>query len=226
MRLIVLSGAGISAESGLRTFRDHDGLWENYPIEQVATPEAWARDPDLVQRFYNERRKAVLAAEPNDAHRGLARLEDRYNVEIVTQNIDNLHERAGSTHVLHLHGEITKARSSIDPRLIYDVDGWQIPMGSLCEKGSQLQPHIVWFGESVPMIDAAIDVVRKADIFVVIGTSLAVYPAASLVDYVPRNARRFLIDPSIPSHAQLSGFQCISKGAVAGVAELAEILAR
>ncbi|MCO6430940.1 MAG: NAD-dependent deacylase [Deltaproteobacteria bacterium] len=219
-RLIALTGAGISAESGLKTFRDHDGLWEGYSIEEVATPEAWRRNPQLVQRFYDERRKAVIESQPNGAHLALAQLEDRYRVTIITQNIDDLHERAGSTDVLHLHGQIRKAQSSLDPRLIYDIEGWQIPMGKKCEKGSQLRPHVVWFGEAVPMMEAAIDVAAQAEVFVVIGTSLVVYPAASLVEFVPRSSLKFLIDPKVPAGIEESGYRCFRTGAVDGCVRL------
>ncbi|WP_297089027.1 NAD-dependent deacylase [uncultured Draconibacterium sp.] len=197
-KLVVLSGAGMSQESGLKTFRDMGGLWENYDVTEVATPEAWHKDPSLVLRFYNERRKQLFAAEPNGGHFGIAELEKWFDVHVVTQNVDNLHERAGSTKVLHLHGELMKARSTVDPFLVYELDHWALDPGDLCEKGSQLRPHIVWFGEGVPEIPRAIKVVQQADILVVIGTSLAVYPAASLVNYVKRNTPVFVIDPNRP----------------------------
>lgn len=196
--IVALTGAGISAESGLKTFRGHDGLWEGYDIYEVATPEAWAANPTLVQEFYNMRRKAVLEAEPNLAHLALAELAQNFNVEIITQNIDNLHERAGSKKVMHLHGEITKARSTKKPSLVYDIDGWELRMGQTCELGSQLRPHIVWFGESVPMIEPAAALVQQADIVLVIGTSLQVYPAAGLVDVAKPSANIVVIDPSSP----------------------------
>ena len=180
-RIVVLSGAGISAESGLRTFRDGDGLWEEYRIEDVATPEAFAKDPELVLRFYDERRKQVRLAEPNAAHLSIAEMENEFNVDIITQNIDDLHERAGSTNVLHLHGEILSARSSSDTNYIIPIEGDSIPLGSLCPMGSQLRPHIVWFGEEVPMIPIAAKIVSQADVLIVIGTSLNVYPAAGTV---------------------------------------------
>ncbi len=194
-KLVVLTGAGISQESGIKTFRDSDGLWEEYNIEDVATPEAWKKNPELVMRFYNERRKQLLDCKPNAGHFGLAKLEELFDVSIITQNIDDLHERAGSTKVLHLHGELKKARSSVDENLIYDIDGWELKMGQKCAKGSQLRPHIVWFGESVPAISDAIPMVKAADIFVVIGTSMNVYPAAGLIHYVKPNTPVFLIDP-------------------------------
>lgn len=196
--VVVLSGAGVSAESGLKTFRDSDGLWENHHVEDVATPQAWRRDPELVQRFYNERRQQVVAAEPNAAHRALAQLEKVCPVSVITQNIDDLHERAGSSKVLHLHGEILKARSSRNEHLLYETNGADIEMGQKCELGSQLRPHVVWFGEAVPAMDEAMQWVRKADILLVVGTSLAVYPAASLVSFVPPAAEVVVIDPVAP----------------------------
>ncbi|OOQ62093.1 SIR2 family NAD-dependent protein deacylase [Mucilaginibacter pedocola] len=197
-KIVILTGAGISAESGLKTFRDSDGLWEGYDIEDVATPEAWRRNPALVQQFYNERRKTVLEAQPNAAHFALARLQEKYDVRIITQNIDDLHERAGSANVMHLHGIITRSQSSMNPRLTYPIDGWEIKMGEKCELGSQLRAHVVWFGEAVPMIEPAARLCGEADIFILVGTSLAVYPAAGLIDYVPREVTRYIIDPNIP----------------------------
>ncbi|HPS13302.1 MAG TPA: NAD-dependent deacylase [Prolixibacteraceae bacterium] len=194
-KLVVLTGAGMSQESGIRTFRDSDGLWEEYDVRDVATPEAWRKNPGLVQHFYNERRKQLLETKPNAGHVGLAELEKWFKVHIITQNIDDLHERAGSTNVLHLHGELKKSRSTVDENLIYDIDGWELKMGDRCEKGSQLRPHIVWFGEAVPAIEEAIPIVRDADIFVVIGTSMNVYPAAGLINYVRKEVPIFLIDP-------------------------------
>jgi len=196
MKLVVFTGAGISAESGLKTFRGEDGLWEGYNIQDVATPEAWHRNPELVQHFYNIRRKAVLEANPNPAHLALAKLEEKFEVTIITQNIDDLHERAGSTNVIHLHGLITKAQSSIDPQLTYDIVGHEIKMGEVCAKNSQLRPHVVWFGEAVPMMHEAVAQCKLADIFLIIGTSLQVYPAAGLIDYIPHQAHKFLIDPA------------------------------
>jgi NAD-dependent deacetylase len=198
-KLVILSGAGMSQESGIRTFRDMDGLWEEYDVEEVATPEAWRRNPELVMRFYNDRRKQLYESEPNAGHRGLAELEKDFDVQIITQNIDDLHERAGSSKVLHLHGELKKARSSVDESLIYDIDGWELKFGQKCAKGSQLRPHIVWFGEAVPAMDDAIPLVESADILVVIGTSLNVYPAAGLVNYARRGTPIFVIDPQKPS---------------------------
>ena len=192
--VVALTGAGISAESGLRTFRESDGLWEGYRVEDVATPGAWHRDRKLVLDFYNERRRQVLDAQPNAAHRALAELESHCDVRIITQNIDDLHERAGSTHVLHLHGEILKGRSTLDDTLIIDLPGPLIVEGDRCPLGSQLRPHVVWFGEAVPMMDQAIPIVEHADELLIIGTSLAVYPAAGLFRFAAR-ATTTLIDP-------------------------------
>ncbi|MBL7942239.1 MAG: NAD-dependent deacylase, partial [Flavobacteriales bacterium] len=196
-KLVVLTGAGMSAESGIPTFRGGDGLWENHRIEDVATPEAWQRDPALVLEFYNQRRKGNKEALPNNGHKILAELEAYFDVEIITQNIDDLHERAGSTRVLHLHGEIRLARSTKNPDDLYAIDGWQLNMGDTCRAGSQLRPHIVWFGESVPMMDEAIQRTARADVFAVVGTSLQVYPAAGLLHYVPHGVPVYEIDPHI-----------------------------
>jgi len=194
--LVVLTGAGMSAESGIKTFRESNGLWEEYDITEVATPEAWQKNPVLVQNFYNARRKELLSAKPNAGHQGLADLESRFQVHIITQNIDDLHERAGSTHVLHLHGELRKSRSTYNPDHIYDIDGWELKMSDRGEDGYPLRPHIVWFGESVPNLEQAIREVEKADIFLIIGTSMQVYPAAGLIHYVPESAPVYLIDPN------------------------------
>jgi NAD-dependent deacetylase len=194
-KIVVLTGAGMSAESGLKTFRDSDGLWENHNVYDVATPEAWERDPEMVLKFYNDRRKQVRVVEPNKAHVALGKLEQKYNVSIITQNIDDLHERAGSTHVIHLHGEVNKARSSVDSSLVYELDHWEMKMGDTCEKGFQLRPHIVWFGEAVPMIEKAIPIVEMADVVMVIGTSLSVYPAAGLLNYATSSSQKYYIDP-------------------------------
>lgn len=196
-RLVVLSGAGVSAESGIRTFRDSGGLWEGHDVMEVASPEGWYRNQSLVQEFYNQRRKQAIECQPNQAHFILASLEEFFQVDIITQNVDQLHERAGSTNVIHLHGELSKAQSSVDPDLIYELDSWEIKKGDLCEKGSQLRPFIVWFGEPVPMMIPAIDLAKKADFFLVIGTSLQVYPAAGLLDYVPNHGEIFVIDPKV-----------------------------
>lgn len=195
-RIVFFTGAGISAESGLRTFRDSDGLWEEYRIEDVATPEAFARDPALVLHFCNLRREQVLKARPNAAHLAIAELEKHFTVDVVTQNIDDLHERAGSSHVLHLHGEIRKARSTRDPRLITEINGPHLSVGDTCPLGSQLRPHIVWFGEAVPLLDVASSIVARADVLVVVGSSLQVYPAASLVHYAPAGCEVHLVDPN------------------------------
>jgi len=195
-KLVALTGAGMSAESGIRTFREMGGLWEEYDVTEVATPEAWESNPELVQRFYNERRKQLLGSEPHEGHIGLAGLEDYFDVHIITQNVDDLHERAGSTRVLHLHGELRKAQSSADPNLVYEIDGWELKMGDLCEKGSQLRPHVVWFGEPVPAMIEAAQITSEADIFVVVGSSLNVYPAAGLIGYAPQKASLWLIDPA------------------------------
>jgi NAD-dependent deacetylase len=194
--IVVLTGAGISAESGIRTFRDMGGLWEEYDIMEVASFEGWLKNPELVLNFYNERRKQLLQSKPNKGHMGLVELEKYFNVHIITQNVDDLHEKAGSTNILHLHGELKKSRSTVDENLVYDIKGWELNLGDKCEKGSQLRPHIVWFGEAVPAIKEAVDIVMKADIFVVIGTSLNVYPAASLIDYAPKYIPIYLIDPN------------------------------
>lgn len=222
-KLVVLSGAGISAESGLRTFRDSDGLWEGYNIEDVATPRAWRRDPQLVLDFYNMRRRNVKDAEPNAAHKVLAELEEHYDVHIVTQNIDDLHERAGSTKVLHLHGEIFKMRSEHNESLVYPVRE-DIVLGDTAEDGAQLRPHIVWFEEPVPMIEHSIPIMYSADVFVLVGTSLVVYPAAGLVDYVRPEVNKYVLDKSIPPVSRYSNVIAIEKPATEGVAELKRIL--
>jgi len=222
-KLVVLSGAGVSAESGLRTFRDSDGLWEGYNIEDVATPRAWRKDPQLVLDFYNYRRKNVLDAQPNAAHFGLAELEKSFDVAIITQNIDDLHERAGSTNVLHLHGEIFKMRSERDHDLIYEIKD-DIKIGDKAEDGEQLRPYIVWFEEPVPKIEEAIPVVMNADIFVVVGTSLVVYPAAGLVNYAARHIPKYIIDKRIPYTSEITNLTAIEKPATEGVKELLQKL--
>lgn len=223
-QIVILSGAGISAESGLKTFRDSDGLWENHNVYDVATPEAFERDPELVLNFYNERRHQALEAKPNKAHLALVELESQFDVRIITQNIDDLHERAGSSHVLHLHGEIDFARSSVDETLIYPLNGADIKLGDRCQKGSQLRPHIVWFGEAVPMMEEVIPLVEMADILLVIGTSLAVYPAAGLVNYVPPFAKKFYIDPNGLDGVNIHDFTIIPKTAGEGVPSLVKQL--
>jgi NAD-dependent deacetylase len=192
----VLTGSGISAESGLRTFREMGGLWEEYDVHEVASPQGWARDMDLVLRFYNERRKQLYDAAPNQGHMGLAELEEYFDVDIITQNVDNLHERAGSTRVLHLHGELTKVRSTGNPANVFELEGWELKRGDTCDEGFQLRPHIVWFGEPVPLIEDAARITSQADVFAVIGTSLGVYPAAGLVNYAPPDVPVYLVDPN------------------------------
>lgn len=218
-KLVVLTGAGISAESGLKTFRDSDGLWEGYDIEDVATPRAWKRNPQLVLDFYNMRRSNVLDAEPNAAHVGLAELESYFDVHIITQNIDDLHERGGSGKILHLHGEILKMRSELNEQLIYDIKD-NIQLGQLAEDGAQLRPHIVWFEEPVPMIERAKQIVEQADIFVVIGTSLVVYPAAGLVNYAAPFIPKFVVDKKIPDTHSLHNVHAIEESAAAGIKRL------
>jgi NAD-dependent deacetylase len=223
-RIVVLTGAGISAESGLKTFRGPDGLWEGHRVEDVATPEAWDRDPARVLRFYNERRRAVRAADPNAAHLALVELERAYDVCIVTQNVDDLHERAGSTRVLHLHGEIMLARSSWDPSLVRHLEDADIELGDTCERGSQLRPHIVWFGEMVPAMDEAVELVADADVLLVVGTSLQVYPAAGLVFEGPRGARRIIVNPEVPDQVAGQAFEVVAKPATVGVPEVVAAL--
>ncbi|HXS36957.1 MAG TPA: NAD-dependent deacylase [Flavipsychrobacter sp.] len=223
LKLVVLTGAGISAESGLRTFRDSDGLWEGYNVEDVATPGAWRRDPQLVLDFYNQRRKNVLEAQPNSAHKGLADLQEHYDVHIITQNIDDLHERAGSTNVLHLHGEILKMRSIQNEYKLYEITD-DIKLGDLADDGSQFRPHVVWFEEPVPMMEAAIPVMYSADIFVLIGTSLVVYPAAGLMDYIRHEIKKYIIDMRIPSVNRFRNVIPIEKPATEGIVELKRLL--
>jgi NAD-dependent deacetylase len=223
-RIVVLTGAGVSAESGIPTFRDGDGLWKKYRFEELATPGAFARNPELVLEFYNWRRKIVIEARPNPAHLALARLESGFDVRIITQNVDDLHERAGSAKVMHLHGEICKSRSTADETLVYPVEGAELNMGDVCEKGSQLRPHIVWFGEAVPMIGAAMDVVRSADILMVIGTSMVVYPAASLIVYASPDMPKYYIDPKAFAVEGIRNLEIIQESAGVGVHRLVEQL--
>lgn len=222
-KLVVLSGAGISAESGLKTFRDSDGLWEGHRVEEVATPAAWHRNPSMVLDFYNMRRRNVKEAEPNAAHKVLAELEEHYDVHIVTQNIDDLHERAGSTNVMHLHGEIFKMRSEQDEDLIYPIYD-DIQHGQLADDGAQLRPHIVWFGEPVYMIEQAIPIMQSADLFVLIGTSLVVYPAAGLVDYIRSDVKKYVIDRAIPPVSRYRNVVPIEMPATEGARKLKEYL--
>lgn len=222
-KLVVLTGAGISAESGLKTFRDSDGLWEGYNIEDVATPRAWKKDPRLVLEFYNYRRKNVTEAKPNEAHYGLAMLQENFDTHIITQNIDDLHERAGSKKVLHLHGEIFKMRSEKNEHVVYDITG-DINLGDTGEDGYQLRPNIVWFEEPVPKIEEAIPIVHSADIFVVVGTSLVVYPAAGLLNYASPDIPKYIIDKSIPYASSLYRLTTIEKPATEGIKELIMLL--
>ncbi|WP_439489565.1 Sir2 family NAD-dependent protein deacetylase [Algoriphagus sp.] len=222
--LVILSGAGISAESGINTFRDSGGLWEGHDVMEVASPEGWRRNRQLVQNFYNQRRKQLIECEPNQAHKILANMEKDYQVSIITQNVDDLHERAGSTRVIHLHGELRKAQSTLDPNLIYELDHWEIKEGDKCDRGSQLRPFIVWFGEQVPKMEEAIAIAATADILVVIGTSLQVYPAAGLVDYVPSTCKVFLIDLKKPEVGIGKKVVSILENASTGVKILEKIL--
>lgn len=198
-KLVFLSGAGMSAESGISVFRGADGLWDKFSIEDVASPGGWMRQPKVVLEFYNQRRKQMLESEPNEGHRIIAEMERDYDVTIVTQNIDDLHERAGSTNVLHIHGEIMKAQSVDDPNRVYPLKSWELNWGDTCERGTQLRPNVVWFGEAVPLMDRAAEIVAEADILVIIGTSLLVYPAAGLIDYCSPDCQVFCIDPEMPT---------------------------
>ena len=204
--IVVFTGAGISAESGLGTFRDSGGLWDNYKIEDVATPEAFDKNPDLVLDFYNIRRRQLLNASPNAAHYALNKLEDNFNLQIITQNIDDLHERAGSKNVLHLHGELRQSKSTIDEK-IFEINGSELVMGDLCPKGGQLRPNVVWFGEAVPMMDVAIEIVKTADVFIIIGTSLNVYPAASLIHYTSNSCEKYIVDPNALEENRISALR-------------------
>jgi NAD-dependent deacetylase len=223
-KIVVLTGAGISAESGIRTFRDSDGLWEEHRIEDVATFEAWQRNPGLVLDFYNQRRKQLYEVKPNQGHIALVDLEKKFDVRIITQNVDDLHEQAGSRNVLHLHGELKKVRSTVDDDLIYELEGWELKKGDLCEKGSQLRPHIVWFGEAVPMIEKAMELSAQADIFIVIGTSLNVYPAAGLVYYIKPGTPVYLIDPHAEMLSGVKNLTVIREPAGTGVPALVKKL--
>lgn len=223
-KIVVLTGAGISAESGIRTFRDADGLWEGHDVMEVASPQGWAKDRALVLDFYNQRRKQALTAKPNAGHQGLVDLEKHFDVTIVTQNVDNLHEQAGSTNVLHLHGELFKVRSTLDENLVYDLDGWELNEGDTCERGSQLRPHIVWFGEMVPMMEEAAKVTLQADIFMVVGTSLAVYPAAGLLDMVGYSTPKFVIDPNMPVSLGNEYLHLIEEPGTTGVPRVRDLL--
>lgn len=223
--VVVLTGAGVSAESGIPTFRDANGLWEGHDVHEVASPVGWARNPETVLRFYNERRKAAWVAKPNAAHQALAKLESSCLTIVVTQNVDSLHERAGSSHVLHLHGELSKVRSTGNSRLVYDIEGRSIALGDLCEEGCQLRPHIVWFGEDVPLIGLAAWLCERADYFLIVGTSLQVYPAAGLIDCVPPSSRKYVVDRSLPALSRrYANLMAIEKPASLGVREAIEDL--
>jgi NAD-dependent deacetylase len=223
-KIVVISGAGISAESGLSTFRDSGGLWEGYNIEEVASPQGWQKNPEKVLEFYNLRRKQAAEAQPNTAHKALADLENNFEVIIVTQNVDDLHERAGSNNVLHLHGELRKARSTKDESRILDIGADPIELGDLAEDGAQLRPHVVWFGEMVPMIEVAAKKVIEADILIVVGTSLVVYPAAGLIEYTKPNVPKYIIDPAEPQLYDMKGWVHYKENAGTGVKKLAEKL--
>jgi len=222
-KIVVFSGAGISAESGLKTFRDSDGLWENYDVTKVATPEAWESNPKMVLDFYNKRRKQVIDSSPNDAHFALVDLEKKYNVQIITQNIDNLHERAGSKNILHLHGEILKSRS-IKSGKVYNIEGADLNWGDLCEENSQLRPNVVWFGEQVPNMEKAYEICEEADILIIIGTSLNVYPAANIIDFAPASSKKYLIDPKDVSTSSIKNLTVIKEKASTGIPILAKKL--
>ena len=219
-KLVILTGAGMSSESGIKTFRESGGLWEEYDVSEVATPMAWRKNRDLVLKFYNDRRRQLADCEPNEGHKRIAKLEKYFNVQIITQNVDDLHERAGSSNILHLHGELIKARSTVDENLVYNIGYKEIKAGDTCEKGSQLRPHIVWFHEDVPMMDEAIRLASEADIFAVVGSSLNVYPAAGLINFAPPKASLWLIDPNdvtIPVNRKV---EVIKEKASSGIAVL------
>ncbi len=224
--LVVLSGAGISAESGIPTFRDSNGLWEGFKVEDVASPEGWRKDKEQVLDFYNQRRKKALEVGPNRGHEILSELEEYFNVTIVTQNVDNLHERAGSSHVIHLHGSLFESRSTLDPTLVYPIEGWEIKMGDKCERGSQLRPNIVWFGEMVPLMEVAAEYAARADVFLVVGTSMVVYPAAGLIHYVPRIAPKYVVDPNLPDVGNVDNTVMIREKASTGMQRVKEELLR
>lgn len=223
-KVVVLTGAGMSADSGLKTFRDSNGLWEGHDVTKVATPEGWREDPELVLKFYNERRKQAYEAEPNEGHKALARLETKFDVTIITQNVDSLHEKAGSSDVLHLHGELSKVRSEKDPSLVKDIGGEAIRLGDTAEDGVQLRPHVVWFGEMVPNMEQAAQIVPAADILIVIGTSLIVYPAAGLTDYARSDIPKYIIDPNKPELYSDTGWKHIEKRAAVGAPKLVDEL--
>lgn len=225
-KIVVFSGAGMSAESGIQTFRDNGGLWEQYRIEDVATPEAWNRDPELVTRFYNERRKQIIATSPNEAHFLIQRLESAYDVTVITQNIDDLHERAGSSRVLHLHGNIRFSKSSgpNQEAKYYPIDSWELTEVDCCPEGYRLRPHVVWFGEAVPLLDEAEQLISSADVVIIIGTSLRVYPAAGLIHYIKNGSKAYLIDPNADHLTLPIGIEAINESAVKGMKSLYEKL--
>lgn len=223
-KLVVLSGAGISAESGIPTFRDAGGLWEGHRVEDVATPEGWNRDRELVLDFYNQRRKKALEVKPNRGHEILAELENQFEVTIITQNVDDLHERAGSSQVIHLHGSLFESRSTVDESLVYPIKGWELKLGDKCEKGSQLRPNIVWFGEAVPLMDIATRYAAQSEIFIVVGTSMQVYPAAGLIDYVRDTTPKYLVDPKTPEILHVPHLQIIAEKASIGLSQLKPML--
>jgi NAD-dependent deacetylase len=223
-KLVVLTGAGMSAESGLKTFRDSGGLWENHDVMEVASIDGWERNPQLVLEFYNQRRKQLQEVEPNAGHIGLAELEQHFDVHIITQNVDDLHERGGSSQILHLHGELKKVRSLNNPTKVFELDGWELKWGDKGDDGSQLRPHIVWFGEAVPMMDVAAMITAQADILAVIGTSLQVYPAAGLLHYASSQIPKYLIDPNAEPVYGVENLTTLNKTATEGVAELKNIL--
>ncbi len=223
-KLIVLTGAGISAESGIATFRDAGGLWEGHKVEDVATPEGWRKNQELVLDFYNQRRKKALEVKPNRGHEILAALEKYFEVTVITQNVDNLHERAGTTKVIHLHGSLFESRSTLDASLIYPIEGWELKKGDTCERGSQLRPNIVWFGEAVPMMDVAAEIASSADVFLVVGTSMVVYPAASLIDYVPIEVKKYVVDPGRPELMHVPNLEFIQEKASIGMVRIMERL--
>ena len=224
MKVVVLTGAGISAESGIATFRDANGLWEGHDVMEVASPQGWERNPELVLNFYNERRKAALNAEPNDGHKALVRMEKDFDVTIITQNVDDLHEKAGSSKIIHLHGQLFQSRSTLDENLVYDMEGWELKLGDKCEQGAQLRPNIVWFGEMVPMMEVAAKETYEADVFLVVGTSLVVYPAAGLLNLVPDHVPKYVIDPKMPDVAKRPNLHLLEENASTGVEKVRQML--
>lgn len=219
-KVVVLTGAGVSQESGIPTFRDANGLWEGHRVEDVASPEGWQRNPEVVLDFYNQRRKNAREVKPNRGHEIIAELQNHFDVVVVTQNVDDLHERAGSKHVIHLHGSLFEARSTVDESLVYPISGWELNIGDKCEKGSQLRPNIVWFGEMVPLIEVAARHAREADVFLVVGTSMLVYPAAGLIDYVSYDAIKYVVDPNVPSISHVPGIKIFQEKASTGMEKI------